>query len=45
MLFSLSWPSTWLQTLIVLNALLGGLFFNYIWVKTSRYRQPNFKLE
>ena len=45
MLLSLLWPSSWTHLLLLLNALLGGLFFNFIWSKTARYRQPNFKLE
>ena len=35
----------WVQTLLLLNALLGGLFFLYIWKLTKRIRQSNPKLE
>ena len=45
MLLSLLWPSSFTHLLLLLNALLGGLFFNHIWKTTQRYRQPNFKLE
>ena len=45
MILSIFKPEPWILLVLILNALLGGLFFNYIWSITSRYRQPNFKLE
>jgi hypothetical protein len=41
--FIFSW-TTW-KLLLGLNALIGGLFFNFIWYNTSRIRQSNHKLE
>jgi hypothetical protein len=36
MLMDLMWPSGWFSTLILLNALVGGMIFNYLWFVTLK---------
>ena len=37
--------SCWLRWLLLANAGLGALIFNYIWFITKRHRQANHQLE
>ena len=38
----IEWPTGWLGTLIITNALVGGALFNYTWfVDLKRQRQPD----
>ena len=42
MIMDILWPTGWLGTLIVTNALVGGALFNYTWfVSLNRQKQPN----
>ncbi len=36
MLMDLIWPTGWVSTMILLNALVGGMLFNYLWFVTLK---------